>query len=66
MPIVPNWKAKCRFCGSIHTISMSKTELKKWLDGPVRPCPGNSDTLSPKHMEQVGSWKEHYEILDTE
>ncbi len=45
---------------------MSKSKLKKWQDGPVKPCPGNSDTLSPKHMELVGSWKEHYEILDTE
>jgi|TARA_B100001540_G_scaffold56143_1_gene50764 hypothetical protein len=59
-------KARCRFCGTISTISIKKKNIQKLIEGPPTACPGNHETLSPKHMENVNTWGEHYEILDAE
>tara|TARA_B100001778_G_C18367788_1_gene529383 strand:+ start:337 stop:519 length:183 start_codon:yes stop_codon:yes gene_type:complete len=59
-------KARCRFCGTIITINIRKKNLQELIEGPPTGCPGNQETLSPKHCEHVSTWGEHYEILDAE
>tara|TARA_B100001564_G_scaffold314178_1_gene288128 strand:+ start:1596 stop:1784 length:189 start_codon:yes stop_codon:yes gene_type:complete len=57
-------KVKCRFCGTIHTIDVKGAALKRLRKGPPTPCQGNTAKLAPRHLENVFSWDEHYEILD--